>query len=160
MWSRRQIESMNLVQRLTDFEFKFADTFRSFVPEYSTIMFARGAISVWRRDRFSQIYENHPGLPIGEDGWAGRLNLKAGWSMKQDSGPLITTESSPTLIPEEWWAAMTRCCPKPKMTSEDGEKKPVVVAGYGTPNLFNQRACRWELNAPRHITCHIKLNCS
>ena len=142
------VESMNLVQRLTDFEFKFADTFRAFMSSYSSVVFAHGAIGLWRRDRFSEIYENHPGLPIGEDGWAGRLNLKAGYTMKQDSGPLIRTESPPLLIPTQWWSWMLH---------KDQPSKRQHIAGFGSPDLFNQRARRWDMNAPRRIPLHIKL---
>lgn len=142
------LDSRNWVQKLTDMEYKITDTFRAFWSEHSTVLFAHGAISIWRRDRFTEIYEKHPGLPIGEDGWAGRLNLKAGYTMKQDSGPILHTESPAKLIPTLWWSWI--------LCSNEEERKR-KVAGFGSPDLFQQRARRWDMNAPRRIPVHLKL---
>ena len=170
-------ESMNIVQQLQDFEFKFSDTFRVFMSDYSTVLFAHGAIGLWRRDRFYEIYESHPGLPIGEDGWAGRLNLQRGYTMAHDSGPLIRTEVPANLIPCQWYSWMYKICwcwkkEEPASTASDtagttntnqdddlgdDHERKVVIPGFGSPDLFNQRARRWDMNAPRRTWCHLKL---
>lgn len=53
-------ESMNIIQRFQDLEFKLWDTKRVFFGQYTSIIFAHGAVGLWRRDRFTEIYENHP----------------------------------------------------------------------------------------------------
>ena len=170
---------------------------------------AHGAVSIWRRGRFSEIYESHPGLPIGEDGWAGRQNLLAGYTMKHDSGCIFQTEVPPNLFPcgwlrqgnkyqlswqrafhrgRKWLFLVSLALPQIFRTSErisrtfgkravpsenrhgaqtysflekedmDQEKEVFpVLAGYGSPDLFNQRAMRCNMNSPRRLWCHIKL---
>lgn len=154
------VRSMNSVQCLADFEYKLFDTSRAFFSQYGTVLFAHGAVGLWRRERFTAIYENHPGLPIGEDQWAGRINLMSGHTMKHDSGPLIYTETPSNLIPKQWclWSSFIRNLTiwRKDKHVQDGEHQ-TTVAGFGSADLFNQRARRWYMNSPRRIWCNSKL---
>lgn len=127
----------NLLQRLVDFEFKVISVWRYFRSIYSTVWFTHGIIGIWRRKHITELFEEHPYLPFGEDGWNGCITLFKGKQIRQDIRSNIQTFAPPIL---------TKTCSS--YTREQG---------YGACNIWKQRAHRWFVNAPRRVLWRILL---
>jgi len=130
----------NLLQRLVDFEFKVISVWRYFRSIYSTVWFTHGIIGIWRRKHIEELFEEHPYLPFGEDGWNGCMTLFKGKQIRQDIRSNIKTFAPPIL---------TKTC-----SSYSREQ------GYGACNIWKQRAHRWFVNAPRRVLWRILLLCT
>jgi len=127
----------NLLQRLVDFEFKTISAWRYFRSIYSTVWFTHGIIGIWRREHIKELFEEHPFLPFGEDGWNGCITLFKGKQIRQDIRSNIQTFAPPIL---------TKIC-----SSYSREQ------GYGACTIWKQRAHRWFVNAPRRVLWRILL---
>jgi len=127
----------NLLQQLVDFEFKVISVWRYFRSIYSTVWFTHGIIGIWRRKHITELFEEHPYLPFGEDGWNGCITLFKGKQIRQDIRSNIQTFAPPIL---------TKTCSS--YTREQG---------YGAATIWKQRAHRWFVNAPRRVLWRILL---
>jgi len=127
----------NLLQRLVDFEFKVISVWRYFRSIYSTVWFTHGIIGIWRRKHIKELFEEHPYLPFGEDGWNGCITLFKGKQIRQDIRSNIQTFAPPILN---------------KMCSSYTREQ-----GYGACTIWKQRAHRWFVNAPRRVLWRLLL---
>lgn len=130
-----QTGKSNLVESLVDWEYKLYGWRNYFKSQYSTVKFALGIISVWRFDRFLNVYKHnpcrYPGLPFGEDGWAGYINRTYNYRIVQDLRFTVTTFAPSKLFPNIF-STQTR-------------------QGYDSTNLWKQRAHRWYRNYIRRL---------
>lgn len=133
----------NLVEKLVDWEYKIYCWKNYWRSQWSTLKFAIGIFSVWRYDRFQQVYSlnpcHPPGLPFGEDGWAGFINRKLGYQMREDLRFSVASYAPPKMWPT---------CIIPENPDRQG---------YGAVNLWKQRAYRWYRNYPRRMLAEIIL---
>jgi len=127
----------NTLQRVVDFEFKIISAWRYYRSIYSTVWFTHGIIGIWRREHIKELFEEHPFLPFGEDGWNGCMTLFKGKQIRQDIRSNIQTFAPPVL---------TKLCSS--FTREQG---------YGACTIWKQRADRWFVNAPRRVLWRILL---
>lgn len=127
----------NIVEKLVDWEYKLFCWRNYWRGKLATLRFAVGIFSVWRLDRFIEVYKlnpcHHPGLPFGEDGWSGLINREHGYKIKQELRYTVSTFAPPKLFP----TIVTNCVDR--------------IQGYGAQHLWKQRAYRWYRNYLRRF---------
>ena len=135
-----QTRKGNLVEQLTDWEYKLFCWRNYWKSKYSTVKLAVGIFNVWRIDRFmliySQNYCRYPGLPFGEDGWAGYINRRYNYRIVSDLSHTVTTYS-----PSRLWPSLS-------YTNRQG---------YNANSLWKQRVYRWYRNYPRRLPLELYL---
>lgn len=126
----------SLLSEIIQYEFLQLSWRNYFKSRWSTMKFLPGIIAVWKRKEFFEIYRENPCryssdgkyLPFGEDGWAGYIARKKGYTLKIDLRYAVYTR-----VPEK-----ICCC-------------GVWGQGYGSSTVWKQRGYRWYRNYLRRL---------
>lgn len=85
-----------------------------------------GAISLWKREALLDVFENLPSWPYGEDWFIGFYALHRGHRTITVSNCFATADVPASLLPPI-----------------GAQAQAVRMSGFGSNNLFDQRARRW-----------------
>jgi uncharacterized membrane protein YqaE (UPF0057 family) len=120
----------NRVTEFTDFWYKITDHFHATQAKICTRCFVPGPAGLWKREKFMEIFGQHPTLPFGEDIFGGFTTLNNGYAIRSETRCMVTTFAPDILLP---WSVY-------------GQGR---VQGYGASSLWKQRAHRWTVSALR-----------
>jgi hypothetical protein len=139
----RSSYGINRVTQFTDFWYKITDHFHATQAKIATRCFVPGPMGLWKRNKFLEIFGQHPSLPFGEDIFGGFTTLNNGYAIRVESRCQVKTFAPDVLVPlHEWFGWIEKL----------GLSLGVAggrVQGYGASSLWKQRAHRWTVSALR-----------
>jgi glycosyl transferase family 2 len=108
------------IEYFQDIEYKYSGLAKAYKSYFGSDMFAHGAISLWNREVFIKVLENHPMYKISDDWFNGLILNQMGYKMEVVDKDFILTD-----VPTYYFKSNGR------------------TTGYGTMTLFDQRCNRW-----------------
>lgn len=110
-----------IIHYMQDIEYKHAGIIKGFQSIFNAVIFAHGAISLWRRSTLINVLENHPIYSISDDWFTGFKSNELGYKIDVCDRNFIYTD-----VPSSFFSG-----------SRQG--------GYGNVSLFSQRFHRWYI---------------
>lgn len=151
-----------MIQQLQDLEYRLSGLRHCMGAKYGSATFPHGAIILWKREVFVELFQTHPGYKISEDLCFGLICRESGRFIDFCSSVAVATETPPMLGLDainpfdkagppirRWWKRTRRSIRQRRgldLEAQDLDEDAgpgLTRGGYGELTVIKQRYERW-----------------